>query len=252
MGLGVGSPMKIIWQISPEDVARVRAFFSRDKEADLVKERVQLNLSDRKRLVRKSAVWEKMVCCLLTSQQPSSPGKPVARFVAKRPFPLRLRVCLKQPKLATFATKVLATHGGIRFSTIIGKRLADNIRYLEYEGGWKSLMKHIEDVRLYPSLNSERQAAEFIDENLKGFGPKQSRNLLQWLGLSRYEIPLDSRVTKWLNEFGFPVTLVASLLQNQDYYQFVSDGFQQLCRRCRIKPCVLDAAIFTHYNAKSP
>ena len=76
--------------------------------------------------------------------------------------------------------------------------------YLEQKGGWKPVLDHLEEVRLCPGSKSERHAAEFIDKQLKGFGPKQSRNLLQWLGPSRYEIPLDSRITKWLNDFWIP------------------------------------------------
>jgi thermostable 8-oxoguanine DNA glycosylase len=97
-------------------------------------------------------------------------------------------------------------------------------------------------------VSTERNAAEFIDENLKGFGPKQSRNLLQSLGLTRYEIPIDSRITKWLNAFGFPVKLTADALSNREYYNFIGDGFQALCARAEIYPCVLDAAIFSSFD----
>jgi hypothetical protein len=38
----------------------------------------------------------------------------------------------------------------------------------------------------------ERKCAEMINDTLLGFGPKQSRNLLQRLGLTKYEIPIDS------------------------------------------------------------
>ena len=95
----------------------------------------------------------------------------------------------------------------------------------------------------------DRKAAAFIDDNFKGFGPKQSRNLLQSLGLSKYEIPIDSRITKWLNEFGFPVTLSATGLSDRNYYNFVSNGFQQLCKAAKVTPCVLDAAIFASFDA---
>ncbi len=80
---------------------------------------------------------------------------------------------------------------------------------------------------------------------MAGFGPKQSRNLLQGLGLSRYEIPLDSRIAKWLNKYGFPMMLSAAALGDRNYYGLISDGFQQLAQCCEIMPCVLDAAIFS-------
>jgi thermostable 8-oxoguanine DNA glycosylase len=95
---------------------------------------------------------------------------------------------------------------------------------------------------------TERRAAEFFDEKLQGFGPKQSRNLIQGLGLSRYEIPMDSRITKWLNAFGFPVNLTANALSDRNYYNFVSEGLQSLCEACGIMPCVLDAAIFSSFD----
>ena len=87
-----------------------------------------------------------------------------------------------------------------------------------------------------------------MNDELRGFGPKQSRNLLQWIGLSRHEVPLDSRITKWLNEIGFPVRLTAKSLGDRHYYNFVSTGFQTLSEACGIAPCVLDAAIFASYN----
>ena len=91
--------------------------------------------------------------------------------------------------------------------------------------------------------------AEFLADRIMGLGPKQSRNVLQFLGLTRYEIPIDSRVTGWLNEFGFPVRLSAQALSDPNYYCFVSDGLQVLCEEAGVVPCVLDAAVFSSYDA---
>ena len=68
---------------------------------------------------------------------------------------------------------------------------------------------------------------------------------LQSLGLTRYEIPIDSRLTDWLNEFGFPVRLTATALGDENYYRFISDGIQVLCERSGVLPCIFDAAVFT-------
>ena len=87
--------------------------------------------------------------------------------------------------------------------------------------------------------------AEYVRETFAGFGPKQSRNLLQALNLTRHEIPIDSRIIGWLNKFGFPVRLHAAALSDINYYNFVSDGVQQLCAKSGVLPCVLDAAIFS-------
>ena len=66
---------------------------------------------------------------------------------------------------------------------------------------------------------------------------------------SKYEIPVDSRITNWLNDFGFPVALSSAGLQDRAYYHFVSDGIQRLCDEANIYPCVLDAAIFSSYDS---
>jgi hypothetical protein len=69
-----------------------------------------------------------------------------------------------------------------------------------------------------------------LADNLTGIGPKQSRNLLQGVGLSQWETPIDSRITKWLNQFGFPLRLSANALSDRNYYNLVSEGFQRLCQ----------------------
>jgi hypothetical protein len=81
-----------------------------------------------------------------------------------------------------------------------------------------------------------------------GLGPKQSRNFLQCLGLTRYEIPIDSRITKWLNDFGFPVALGAAALSDPDYYAFVNDGVRELCKAAGTYPCVFDAVVFSRVD----
>lgn len=80
---------------------------------------------------------------------------------------------------------------------------------------------------------------------MKGFGPKQSRNLLQILGLTIYEIPIDSRIAKWLNtKLEFPLTVSAITLQDLNFYNFVSDAIQNLCEKSNVKPCLFDASVF--------
>jgi len=101
---------------------------------------------------------------------------------------------------------------------------------------------------LHPSavmLDAELTTAS---ERAAEVGPKQSRNMLQRLGLSRFEIPIDSRIAKWLNAFGVPVHLNAWPLPDGDYYNFVSQGFQSLCEACEIFLCVLDASMFPSFD----
>jgi hypothetical protein len=239
--------MRIVWQVEPDDIARVRGFFGLHRDNPFVKLRVATNLADDKPPVTKELFWEVMIACLLTTQHRSGPGTPVTRFISTRPFPLRYELCLGRADMDVFVAEVLAGFGGLRRSTSIDREAKANWAYLE-EGGWRATEQALEQVRLHPSPEAERHAARFVDDHYRGFGPKQSRNLLQGLGLSRFEVPIDSRITKWFNEFGFPVKLTAGALADRNYFEFVSDGFQRLAEACGIVPCVLDAAIFSSFD----
>jgi hypothetical protein len=239
--------MRIIWQVDAEDVAKTKVFVQKQQDNPLVKDRIESNLRKDKPPVSKEDFWYVMVGCLLTTQQRSGPSSSVARFLRVRPFPSNYAVCHQQKEIAGYTQKVLAQSGGLRRSTTIGNEVAANLQFLEHEG-WSQTFKHLDCVRVDSQPETERRAADFIDQHFKGFGPKQSRNLLQWLGLSRFEIPIDSRITKWLNEFGFPVRLTANALGDVNYCNFVSDGFQRLAEACGIMPCVLDAAIFSSFD----
>jgi hypothetical protein len=239
--------MKIIWHIDAEDVAKVTAFVEQHQNNPLVKDRIVSNLRQNKPSVSKEDFWYVMVGCLLTTQQRSGPNSSIARFLRTKPFPLGYAVCLHQDKIDAYTKQTLANFGGLRRSTIIGEEVAANLQFLEHEG-WSQTFKHLKCVRVNSQPETERRAADFIDQHFKGFGPKQSRNLLQWLGLSRFETPIDSRITKWLNRFGFPVKLTANALGDANYYTFVSEGLQRLAEACGLMPCVLDAAIFASFD----
>lgn len=239
--------MRIIWQVDAEDVAKAKAFVEQQQDNPLVTNRIASNLRENKPPVSKEDFWYVMVGCLLTTQQRSGPKSSVARFLKVRPFPLKYSVCLQHDDIAGYTQKVLAQFGGLRRSTIIGNEVAANLQFLEQDG-WIQTFKYVDCVRVTSQPETERRAADFIAQHFKGFGPKQSRNLLQTLGLSRFEIPIDSRITKWLNEFGFPVKLTANALGDANYYNFVSDGVQRLAKACGVMPCVLDAAIFSSFD----
>jgi len=239
--------MNIIWEIEPEDIRRVKAFFAEHKSSPFVKQRIQHNLRPDKPRVRKDVFWRRMVACLLTTQQKSGPSSAVAKFIRTRPFSLAYSACASKRDLHTFAHKVLTQFGGLRRTTRIADEIQTNMDRLN-SGLWKDLMPMLDRLRTKPTVKVNCEAADFIDDNLSGFGPKQSRNLLQSLGLSKHEIPIDSRITKWLNDFGFPVKLSADALSDRNYYRFVSEGFRELCKASGVMPCVMDAAIFSSYD----
>ncbi len=239
--------MKLAWQVDDADIAKVKAFFSKLQDNPVVRLRAATNLATNKQQITKDFFWQAMLSCMLTTQQRSSPNSPVIRFISAKPFPLTYEDCCRQVDIASYVTKKLTAFGGVRRSSIIGTEAKANFTYL-HDHHWHHTLRHLDLVRVKPCQATERVAARFIAERFKGFGPKQSRNLLQFLGLSQFEIPIDSRITRWLNDFGFPMKLTATALADQSYYEFVSEGFQQLAAACEITPCLLDAAIFASFD----
>jgi hypothetical protein len=235
--------MRIQWFTDAQDVERIKSFMERSQDDPFVQQRIECNLRSERPTVSKSKFWRGMVGCLLTTRQRSGPDSAVARFSELDPFPLAYEVCLAESDLHAFAHETLTAFGGLRFTNIIPERIMRNLRHLE-AGLWVETFEMLDTLQENDTPASERHAAEFIDDQFVGFGPKQSRNLLQWLGLTKYEIPIDSRITRWLNKFGFPLKLSSNLLSNKAYYNLVSDGIQQLCTECGIYPTVFDAAVF--------
>jgi hypothetical protein len=239
--------VEIVWHIEQEDIERVRAFCDSYRNDPFVQRRIERNLGKTKHEISKGWFWQVMVGCLLTTQQRSGPSSPISRFFNTRPFPLRYDIAIQQDDLERYTKRVLVEFGGIRRFNKIASAVATNLDRLE-AGLWSETLERVNGLDLHSSCADERETATFVDDHFKGFGPKQSRSLLQWLGLTTYEIPLDSRITKWLNEFGFPVGLSAGALSDRNYYNFVSDGVQELCAQSDIYPCVLDAVIFTSFD----
>ncbi len=236
--------MKIKWLVSAKDVARVTAVVESQSDNPLFLLRQKENLADTKPPVTKARFWRAMVCMRLTTQQRSGPDSAVTTFTVKRPFPLTYSAVRRsRPKEEALIAKSLRAAGGIRFCDKIGKELAHNLALLE-GGEWSEALKQCNQLTRLVPQDIEAAVAGYIDEHFVGFGPKQARNLLQALSLTRYEIPIDSRVTKWLNNNGFPVRLSAEALQDRNYYTFVSDGVQALCEKSGVVPCLFDAAIF--------
>lgn len=243
--------MKIEWKISSKDIKRVKDFYIAIKDEKYVQDRIRLNIERKKRpVISKQRVWHVLVGCLLTTQQRSGPESNISRFINKEPFPLSYETCLSKRNIEKYSRKTLTDFKGIRFTNKIPSQIVRNLTNLE-EGLWTDTLARLKTLQKETTRDLEREVADYIDDHFPGFGPKQSRNFLQWLGLSRYEIPIDSRVVKWLKKFGFPGALSADALSDKDYYHFVSDGIQEMCRASDIYPCALDAAIFISLDGKS-
>lgn len=239
--------MRVLWQISAADIAAVREIVQRQQDSPFMKDRIRRNLASTKPRVDKSRFWREMVSCLLTTQQRSGPTSPITRFICARPFPLAYDVCRARADVEQFALGALSEFGGIRRAPTLSAQIAENLSKLEQEL-WDATLAKLEPLYASPDREVEVSAAQFIDVNFRGFGPKQARNLLQGLGLTRYEIPIDSRIAKWLVDLGFPVALSPAALGDARYYDFISSAIQKLCAESDVFPCVLDAAVFSSFD----
>ena len=173
--------MKIEWDVTDDDVLRVRSFVEAQSENPVVAVRKQRNLANPKPEVSREEFWRQMVGMRLTSQQKSGPESHVARFIRRQPFPLTYATCRSEANPARFVSGVLKKTGGIRFSDKIGTELAANLQKLD-AGEWKRTKTFLARLRASDKREVEAEVADYIDDTFLGFGPKQARNVLQALG----------------------------------------------------------------------
>lgn len=237
--------MNINWNISQADIDKVKKVIA-DNENAFLQARQLRNVEKQNIVIAKDKIVKTMIMCLLTSQQRSGPNSTVGQFLRLDPFPVTIEKLTTTNNVEEFIKDTLQQNGLTRYVNRISSFFASNYRKI-IERNW-TLIKELEELKISDSKIKERNIADNLANDFNGFGPKQSRNFLQALGLTKYEIPIDSRITTWLNDFGFPVTLTSSPLGDKGYYHFVSDGIQELCKKAEIYPCILDAAIFSSFD----
>jgi hypothetical protein len=239
--------MRLAWNITDDEVAKVKAFVAAYSGNALVKFRIERNVTNRPAAIDRPHFWHALIACLLTTQQNSGPKSAIIRFLNSTPFCLSLDRCRACTDVAELVRRELRDFGGIRRWNTIAGEVAKNLEWLEdrYWGDVDLILNWLIGV---DDAKVERNVATFIDHRFAGFGPKQARNLLQMLGLTRYETPLDSRIAKWINACGFQVTIDPKSLAGVGPYEALSDKIQELCKRAEILPCVLDAAVFASFD----
>lgn len=197
------------WQLTPEKIEAVQRFVQRHRGNAEVVRREALNLSSDKARVERWRFWRELVIAINTTQSRSGPGSPVDRLAATKPVPLRFADCAAVTDVEEFVAGVLDKHG-FRFGPMNARFLEENFHKLNADGGsfWKLVRTALDRLCGNQDRDTERKTARLLQGargGFKGLGPKQSRNVLQGLGLTRYEIPIDCRVVKRLKRFGFPV-----------------------------------------------
>jgi hypothetical protein len=247
--------MRLRIEIEKTDVARLKRAFRKWGEHEFVQERIQFNVHDPGRKPDIDRVWTTLALALTTSQQRSSPGTPVWRLWCADPSPLSLeKVKSWSPNIADEAARFLKEWGVNRFYKRIGEFLETNYRVLFDDGVSTSLQRCVDELwtlrAAYPCgdtsvRDEERRICEIVlSLGLKGIGNKQCRNWLQNCRLLRYEIPLDSRLLKFLKPVMPSVPLEQDLLAYASYYHFIEDTVQELCADAGLLPCVADAVMF--------
>ena len=238
--------MNIEWQFSKDDIVRVKSTIRAQCETIIVKDRQKRNLADDRPTVTANRLWEALVCMRITTQARSGPGSDVSKFQRLRlsTFPLTYDTVRDQHNRTDFISEILKKHKAGRHRPTIAMQLSKNFEELEQDG-WREICSQCNLLVHSVCRQTEIEVAKYLQDRLAGFGPKQARNVLQALGLTRYEIPIDSRVTHWLNkELKFPYRVRSEDLSSPIIYRLISDAICALCEKCGVLPCILDAAIF--------
>jgi hypothetical protein len=235
------------WTISKASLARWRRLVDRNRNKPLPRQRYELNVLRRGLDLSPARVWYVLVGCQVTTQQRSGPDSAVGRFLDSPSPALRLAACRKATNVRRMLERELA-QAGLRRAPTIAANLSAILASLE-GGEWKALIARLETLRHRPTREKERAVVHYLlGGTYPGLGQKQSRNFIQWLGLSRHEVPLDSRVLKRMRELDAGFVPSGSALTDEAVYLFVQDGLQQLAAALDIAPCMLDACIFASFE----
>ncbi len=243
--------MKPYWEIGECAIQRWREFVDLNVGNAVVRERQRRNVERKDIDLSKPALWRVFVGCQVTTQQRSGPGTPVSRFIDSDSPALNYEACRRTLSVREMFERELTSAGLRRAPTI-----ASNLQQIlaELEGGeWKTLLQYLATLESNTTREKEQKVAAYLQSRkYPGLGPKQSRNFIQWVGLSRYEIPLDGRVLKKLKELGCSFVPRATSLSDETVYRFLQSGLQQISTELGIYPCTLDACIFSSFDANDP
>lgn len=183
--------MEITWTFDEADIAACRQFIASQSTQPHVLERRRRNIRRTGIDISPSMVWRALVGCLITTRARSGPGTAVSQFLKSEVALLDVHACLGSNKIRSLAKHALVS-AGLRRSNVVSKQVEHAVKQFRGES-WKRLAASLNTIRKYPSLRKEREVAAVAQEMFKGLGPKQSRNFIQWIGLSRYVVLFAAR-----------------------------------------------------------
>ncbi len=237
--------MKAEWTIDKKVLQNIQTVIENNNEKQFVKERIRKNVEKQDIDLSRNTIWKVLVGCEITTQQKSGAGSPVDNFLKSDNIVLSYEDCIN---LSTEEIARELSKNHLRNNIRIANFLKEIINNLE-NGEWEVLLKKLNSLIQEHTIQDEIDVATYLCSDLyKGIGLKQSRNFLQWLGLTEYEIPIDSRELKMLKKCKFNFVPGASALQDEVTYLFLEKGIQVACEQLNIKPCVLDACFFANFE----
>lgn len=240
--------MDATWQIDVGNLAVWREFVESNKDKALPMRRRSRNVRRNDINLSKDEIWRVLVGCQVTTQQRSGPNSAVSRFLKSESPALHIGKCRLSKSVRNLIERE-CKNAGLRRAPTIANNLERIFSGLE-SLGWDNLLKQLNTLVQNTSSKKERSVVSYLlsEKKFPGLGQKQARNFIQWLGLSRYEIPLDSRILKKMKEFGATFVPSGSALTDESVYLFVQSGLQQIAKSLDIYPCELDACIFASFD----
>ncbi|MGP1532134.1 MAG: hypothetical protein ACTTI5_08125 [Treponema sp.] len=233
--------MKSVWIIDDDVFNKIKKIVDENINSEIAKERMNKNINKIGIDISKNNVWKVLIGCEITTQQKSGKWSVTDKFLNSNSKLLDFDYCKKQD--ISFISKELQTAGLRRYEKI-SEWLIQIIQ--EWESGeWDILLDKLSSINKNHTKDDEKEVISYLmSGKYKGLGLKQSRNFLQWLGLSEYEIPIDSRARKVLKDCGCNFVPGVSALQDKVTYEYLEKGMQLVSERLNIKPCILDACFF--------
>jgi thermostable 8-oxoguanine DNA glycosylase len=238
--------MELIWKLNDSDINRIRDFIKR-YNSPAVEKIINRNINHIDTAINKDSVLKVMLICLLSSDTDSYPERIIEQMVNEKPYLLNYEYLLKVRNIEYMFQEAFKTYGITKYLKKVPNFFSTNLDFL-FETNWNLEKEINSSLERELTKNEERELADRIDRSFKGFGSKEARSFLLALGVTRYEIPIDYKLIKWLKAFDFPIKFSKIALQDILFYHFVSDGIQKLCEISEIYPCVLYSSVMSGYE----
>jgi hypothetical protein len=235
--------MKFKWEVSESDISKVIDFVSKHK-SPYVEHIVNRNINRRDLVIDKNSLLKTMFMCLLSTDTDSYPEGKVNSMLSKKPFLLTYQYLIRTGNVEHEFKEIFRISGFTKYVNKVPNYFSCNFDFME-KSDWDLEKEIICSLKHELTICEERELADRVDQDFKGFGSKEARSFLLLSGVTKYEIPIDYQSIIWLENFDFPIRFSKKALQDKSFYHFVSDGIQLLCEKARIFPCVLYSSILS-------